>query len=91
MIKFYSLISIFLLCTLHSFAQQQLENGDFENWSFEVLFERPDDWVIGIDPLFTGLLARSTDAVDQNFSVRITTEEQDSEVVIDGLILGELW
>ncbi|MEM1319369.1 MAG: T9SS type A sorting domain-containing protein [Bacteroidota bacterium] len=88
MTKFYQLLLLLLCCTFHSFAQQQIENGDFENWSAELLFERPDDWVIGADPRFTSVVTQSDDAFSQNFSAKITTQEIDGEVAIGGLVFG---
>src|SRR5690606_38468165 len=87
--KFKNTLALLCLTPLFSFAQYgELSNGGFEDWSMNILFEQPADWVTFID-YGVANIAKSSDAYSGNYSAHIfnsITSAMDS--VSGNLILG---
>jgi len=82
---------LFYFFLLNSFIvigqNDQIINGGFEDWPSTLLIETPDDWLaLAIDNI--SLTTKNTDAIDQDFSANIRSEEINGEVEIGILILG---
>ncbi len=68
---------LFVLSTSLSFSQNgQIENGGFEIWQNDTIYENPTVWSTSNDYEFfgTALTTKSTDANDGSFSMRVDAE-----------------
>ncbi len=81
-----------LLIAGTGFAQYgEVENGDFENWTTETLFESVDDWHTS-DREYPGLgtVEKSTDAQHQSFSINMNTILVNTDTAFGYAIYGDI-
>lgn len=75
--KIYTLFSLIALSTV-SFAQNgQIQNGGFENWSMQTIYDYPTQWLSSNTSNYSGIptVIKSTDASAGNFSAELRSEE----------------
>ena len=76
-----------------TFAQfGQIENGGFENWHNETVYENPDIWKTSNDLEYFGtpLLTKSTDANNGNYSARFDVEIVNSDTLSSYVFHGDI-
>ena len=76
-----------------TFAQfGQIENGGFENWHNETIYENPTAWKTSndLEYLGTSILTKSTDANDGNYSARFDVEIVNSDTLSSYVLLGDI-
>ena len=70
---------------------QEIPNGDFELWSIQVLFERPDDWDNGNyqdAPVVT--TTKVTGAPEGQFAAHLETQILDDDTAFGYVLLGRI-
>ncbi|MCB0789355.1 MAG: hypothetical protein KDB75_08640, partial [Flavobacteriales bacterium] len=70
---------------------QEIPNGDFELWSTQVLFERPDDWDSGNyqdAPVVT--TTKVTGAPEGQFAAHLETQILDDDTAFGYVLLGRI-
>ena len=84
---------ITLILSSSSFAQNgQIENGGFENWLNETVYEKPEIWRTSNDTEFfgTSLLTKSTDANDGNYSAKFESKIYGTDTLTSYVLHGEI-
>ena len=91
------LLSVFVLFSIYCLTAsgQQIPNNGFDNWSSRHLFSKPQEWNTTGNPDYAGWTTiRSEDAVDGNYSLKLTTvlrqdKDDQDDLEYGYAILGE--
>ena len=86
-----SLFILFAFIGFTSFSQWgQIENGGFENWHNEIIYETPDIWHTSndLEYLGTSILSKSSDANVGNYSARFDVDIVNSDTLSSYILHG---